>query len=714
MLLALCHFSEPFKPRIRTLYLFSFTPLYRKIPPMKRILLLALAVVLITATQAQSRKLTIYFNNDCYALTDESKSQLKAWLAQAPKGEYQIELEAHTDQTASAAYNQKLSQNRANSTRTYLLSEGIESARILSAYAGETKPVEAVADGTASALNRRVDLRYKTLVLNSTKDLIEWERRLNRQEFMLKAGGTQEIKGKEGTIISIPSNAFQLANGQYVDNSEVTMVLQEFNTFQSAILNGLTTQTTHHETLESGGMFKVEAKAYGQNLQLREGMELGVQMPSTNIQEGMTVFYGSTNAQGQVVWQNSQRSFEVKGNGNRIERICFPDSFMNRLNEISIQEVEKPNITVSEIHLNLPKRPNMPYPPIEPKLPVMPTRPEGTKPLLIVGGEWKDYEDSMMWYKVHLKGYERRIGYYERKLTRYHRLMKRFIQDSMVYGQAMQAYNDKIDAYSVERENAYTATADYANFMAQKNLKSTIEAYLDQGVPRWDSGSEVYVTGLTLEGVNRQNYLYEIALLSLIRNPNNNELYHSITKKGEVDWDLARKYMAEKSSGGGCSFNFSRENSIDELTKLNQIYQDAFQYVVDYRLKNGIVDRTTVPTVLYQTSLNQMGYINCDRFSQVPAYMMTEHDIYLDQDYSTLSVCVNRFNSLLSPQTIGKNHYRIRVPIGVKITLVAIGAKEGKAYYCKEKLKLSMISEPSRLKLKETALDELKKDLKKI
>ena len=51
-----------------------------------------------------------------------------------------IKIESHTDSRGNAAYNLKLSQNRANSTRNYLIKRGIASERIRSAKGfGESK-----------------------------------------------------------------------------------------------------------------------------------------------------------------------------------------------------------------------------------------------------------------------------------------------------------------------------------------------------------------------------------------------------------------------------------------------------------------------------------------------------------------------------------------------------------------------------------------------
>ena len=53
-----------------------------------------------------------------------------------------ITVEGHTDDTGSAAGNQKLSDSRAGSVKDYLVENGIEGARLSAVGFGETKPVD--------------------------------------------------------------------------------------------------------------------------------------------------------------------------------------------------------------------------------------------------------------------------------------------------------------------------------------------------------------------------------------------------------------------------------------------------------------------------------------------------------------------------------------------------------------------------------------------
>ena len=69
-----------------------------------------------------------------------------------------VEVRGHTDSTASADYNQKLSEARANAVRDYFISRGIQPERIKAKGFGETRPTASNETLEGRALNRRVEL----------------------------------------------------------------------------------------------------------------------------------------------------------------------------------------------------------------------------------------------------------------------------------------------------------------------------------------------------------------------------------------------------------------------------------------------------------------------------------------------------------------------------------------------------------------------------
>jgi len=72
-----------------------------------------------------------------------------------------ISISGHTDSVASDAYNLKLSRNRANEVRDYLVGYGIDSSRLDAAGYGESRPVATNDTAEGRELNRRVEFRIQ-------------------------------------------------------------------------------------------------------------------------------------------------------------------------------------------------------------------------------------------------------------------------------------------------------------------------------------------------------------------------------------------------------------------------------------------------------------------------------------------------------------------------------------------------------------------------
>jgi outer membrane protein OmpA-like peptidoglycan-associated protein len=102
----------------------------------------------------------VFFETDSFALKDESKLELNkvVELLKANPG-IRIEIGGHTDNTGSAAYNLRLSDNRAKSVADYLFSASVNSGRIVSKGYGMDKPVADNESEEGRSQNRRTELK---------------------------------------------------------------------------------------------------------------------------------------------------------------------------------------------------------------------------------------------------------------------------------------------------------------------------------------------------------------------------------------------------------------------------------------------------------------------------------------------------------------------------------------------------------------------------
>jgi OmpA-OmpF porin, OOP family len=70
-----------------------------------------------------------------------------------------VNLSGHTDSIGTDAYNQKLSERRANSVKAYIVKKGVDDSRVAAQGFGETKPIADNKTKEGRAKNRRVEIK---------------------------------------------------------------------------------------------------------------------------------------------------------------------------------------------------------------------------------------------------------------------------------------------------------------------------------------------------------------------------------------------------------------------------------------------------------------------------------------------------------------------------------------------------------------------------
>lgn len=104
----------------------------------------------------------IRFHNNKADITPTAAAILdKAVATLKRRASIKVEVAAHTDSKASDEYNQALSDRRAASVMSYLVSHGIDASRLTSKGYGESSPVASNSTKAGRAQNRRVELRVQ-------------------------------------------------------------------------------------------------------------------------------------------------------------------------------------------------------------------------------------------------------------------------------------------------------------------------------------------------------------------------------------------------------------------------------------------------------------------------------------------------------------------------------------------------------------------------
>lgn len=99
---------------------------------------------------------TIYFDTDRYNIDSADMTALQAqaqWLARYPGK--RVTIEGHADERGTREYNLALGERRANAAKNYLVSVGIDAARLSTVSYGKERPVALGSDEASWARNRR-------------------------------------------------------------------------------------------------------------------------------------------------------------------------------------------------------------------------------------------------------------------------------------------------------------------------------------------------------------------------------------------------------------------------------------------------------------------------------------------------------------------------------------------------------------------------------
>ncbi len=104
----------------------------------------------------------IYFITGSAKLVSKSFKGLKdVALIMKNNPQMQLDIDGHTDNVGSDDFNQKLSDNRSGSVKTYLVSQGVEEGRLHSTGHGETMPVADNKTAAGRQKNRRVEMKLR-------------------------------------------------------------------------------------------------------------------------------------------------------------------------------------------------------------------------------------------------------------------------------------------------------------------------------------------------------------------------------------------------------------------------------------------------------------------------------------------------------------------------------------------------------------------------
>lgn len=123
------------------------------------------------------------------------------------------------------------------------------------------------------------------------------------------------VEGKEGTVFTMPANAFIDEEGKTVIKP-ITLEIKECYKMSDILLSNLSTKSGEMP-IETGGMVYIQAKSEGKTVKLAANKAIIVEMPTKEKKDRMELFYGNkSQATGVMDWRVADTRIRNNSRGN--------------------------------------------------------------------------------------------------------------------------------------------------------------------------------------------------------------------------------------------------------------------------------------------------------------------------------------------------------------------------------------------------------------
>ena len=559
-------------------------------------------------------KKSVYFDTDEHQLTHSSQTalhQLSNELESLPG--LTVEIQAHTDDRGSEDYNFRLAERRARSVKAFLLKRGLIVENTTVSSLGELQPSFDNAEEEGRQGNRRVDVILNYKGVNNFDELFGLIKNDQIQTYEIDPTKPTQVVGQQGTIVWIEANTFVSADGS-LPEGPVQIQMKEAYQEADMILSDLMTSSGGN-LLETGGMISLEAISGGEKLKLQAGQELIVGMPTQMQREGMELFLGETDENGQLSdWQATNQGYET----DVTAYLKFPPR-PKAPNAIYHYPKFKLDLSGEPI---APTRPKAPYKPFKPKRENVKYDPGFVKRLLMGKKKIEEKEDAIFAEKM--TKYEERMKKYHRKMIRYEQEEKRYQKKNTEYKRAHKAWERGL-------------SRQYDNHEESEAYKKQMEIY---------------------------RAVYE--------------------RKMKVYKEKLAKWRQEK------------DRILEEFeTKYDQV---------------GNMSAQTLNNYLFR--VNELGWINCDRFYNIPESEKMELAINdPDQEEERVFIVFKEIDSILRPGKRNQQYISSRIPKSADVKIVGIKIKDGRPQLAVKETKVDALASDYTLEFKTCSLKEMRSTL---
>lgn len=616
---------------------------------LSRVLFLMLLMMVVGNIQAQSnaKSYKVNFNVNEFILDKQDQSILSQVVNQSKSVPYaEVTLSAHTDNDANDNYNLILSKKRAESVKLFLIKKGIPANRIIMDCYGENKPILTNDNMANKSANRRVEITVETFKFNNVNQMLKAAGGNYMQTFTVNPTQPNTIKGKNGTSIFIPAHTLVDANNKPV-SVPVTIKLAEFLNLGDALFQSLSTQTIDGKQLETGGMFKVEAFANNQPLQLKKGAAMQVAIPANAVKEDMEVFTGVTNTAGVMQWQSTGKSFVSN----------------------KVAKVQNHNMDNMRFYFKVPPAP---------RAPIIKNKP-------VLGVALSEKRVLPFWSRLLLTKKQKndRMEQHRKAIAEQNKML-------------LQAYRKELNKYKIKYAKYQADSANYVNmYGASFNNWVNQQIKLQQVFLQYIKGNykdSIGMENLILVG-EENNILSRYDLVYLESQMHANRYHHLVDKHVKILMNLEQMkstgvVVAYEKHGWrdyiSCIDAYEKRKSVAltpaiqqvtvaEITTMREILQARNPTLTDADVANAEQELT------YTAYIESMGTINCDRFTNTPSDQFVYITIPNVTEAQVAFYIASQKSFLYATKTA--NGYQVRIPKKTDYTLFVMSLEKSQPMF---------------------------------
>lgn len=201
---------------------------------------ISVIVLIFVISVGYSQSINIYFKTDSFEVTHSSATQLVEFLSRNKdsNNKYRFEIIGRTDNEGNPEYNKNLSLKRANSTKSFLVSKGIDTTNLILNGYGEYKPIANNNNEEGKAQNRCVTVNI-TKWSERLSQLLNDSLKIEEFDFHTKNGYTKKLND----CCSITFKPFALADslGKEI-NGNIKLRVTYYNNAIDMIKSNITMQ----------------------------------------------------------------------------------------------------------------------------------------------------------------------------------------------------------------------------------------------------------------------------------------------------------------------------------------------------------------------------------------------------------------------------------------------------------------------------------------